>query len=736
MQAVGFGVPTNPGAPRSLPAFELLNALVYFLATIALVARMTDETMLLWPANAIAIALLVRRPRLNWTVGLTALFVAGALANRLGSDAGWNRSLLIAFISVAAVAASAWLLRHPLKRRVPLPHVSLDQGLLLGALCILAFPALRALPLAMAGDAQSLPDLWRSAAHNWLSGAVGACLFAPPIYLYSRPALDKLLAPPALAENLSLMLVSCAATYLAIRYVRFPFVVIGLPMTLIAFRMGAFGTACLSTMTGLLVIALWYLGFRPRGLDATALSGGASLPFPALAATLLGPLMVGLALDDRRAAEFKLRTNERQFRESIDCSPIGMVLADLNGVWTKINPAFTRMLGYVESDGASLPAGHLLHPEERAEIDGQMHRLATGVIDVYEGNRRYRHKDGHWVWVRVTVSLGRDELRRPTHYFAQIESIEHRLHAEAKLLAERKRLETTLCAIVDAVITTDEHGMVTYANPAAVDLLRQPLGALEGRRLDEVLVLTDPDSAKPLSDQLGLCTTHLRVMERRDPCLLHRPDGGICHITETVSPVLDKDGRFGGAVVVIRDATAIQERTSELNHRATHDVLTDLSNRFGFAVHANASLERARHLDRPSVILMLDLDRFKQVNDRGGHAAGDAMLKRVAATLSAEVRGSDVVARLGGDEFAVLLSGCPTERALLVGEKILRAVSAIRLDWEGQQFAVGVSIGAAAASAAFENAAAWLSAADGACYEAKSSGRARLQFASATRRAG
>ncbi|RYH26748.1 MAG: GGDEF domain-containing protein [Alcaligenaceae bacterium] len=113
----------------------------------------------------------------------------------------------------------------------------------------------------------------------------------------------------------------------------------------------------------------------------------------------------------------------------------------------------------------------------------------------------------------------------------------------------------------------------------------------------------------------------------------------------------------------------------------------------------------------------------KQVNDTGGHLAGDALLRGVAHTLSAQVRQADSVARLGGDEFAVLLCGCPLPRAMVIAENMRVAVEAYRLHSEGSSFSVGASIGLVAVYGSFKDAAAVLSAADAACYAAKARGR-------------
>ncbi len=81
--------------------------------------------------------------------------------------------------------------------------------------------------------------------------------------------------------------------------------------------------------------------------------------------------------------------------------------------------------------------------------------------------------------------------------------------------------------------------------------------------------------------------------------------------------------------------------------------------------------------------MAIDLDRFKTVNDAAGHAAGDAMLRKVAETCRATVRSSDIVARLGGDEFAVILDNCAEDRARYIGQQLLRALNPLSIDWEG-----------------------------------------------------
>lgn len=176
-----------------------------------------------------------------------------------------------------------------------------------------------------------------------------------------------------------------------------------------------------------------------------------------------------------------------------------------------------------------------------------------------------------------------------------------------------------------------------------------------------------------------------------------------------------------GTIWTIEDVTEVREHRERLTWTANHDALTGLANRRAF----EALLERAtaHAASEPFCALFIDLDHFKPVNDTGGHAAGDALLRDIAHALAAQVRQTDTVARLGGDEFAVLLSRCPLAQALDIAEKLRGAVIDYGLVWEGQTFNVGASIGLVAVNATYSSAADVLRAADTACYAAKQKGR-------------
>jgi len=166
----------------------------------------------------------------------------------------------------------------------------------------------------------------------------------------------------------------------------------------------------------------------------------------------------------------------------------------------------------------------------------------------------------------------------------------------------------------------------------------------------------------------------------------------------------------------------MRARVVELETHAERDPLTAVFNRRGFERELNRVHAHLRRYGGNAALIYLDLDRFKTVNDRLGHAAGDAILKAVAATLVRTVRASDIVARLGGDEFAVLLWNLSTHDARAKASALEQAVAATRVAWYDAQLSVGASAGMTELAPG-EDVAAALARADAAMYVRKAERR-------------
>ena len=190
----------------------------------------------------------------------------------------------------------------------------------------------------------------------------------------------------------------------------------------------------------------------------------------------------------------------------------------------------------------------------------------------------------------------------------------------------------------------------------------------------------------------------------------------------------DKSARLPQAIE--RELRQADERRTRLlaeqqmNFFASHDVLTGLWNRREFDIRLARLVQDAKENQHAHVLLYMDLDQFKVLNDTVGHAAGDALLSQISALMGGYVRErSDLVARLGGDEFGVLMANCEIDRALTVANAIREAIQDYRFDWDGQIFTIGISIGVSAITASSKNSGEVLAEADSACFSAKAKGR-------------
>lgn len=706
---------------------ELMLGLLFLAISLMSIAatRAGGGIALIWPCNAIAACLLIRMHNVRWPWAAASILVAGIASNVLGAGDVLPVAAAFAAINLLEIALMVgcfrWLVRYPY------PDVTIAQASIMTV--VMGFVITGICSLLGAGFAQASmqASYWQTVRAWWLADAVGACLCAPAIILFSRDRLARLLQPQHLAANILTLLICVLGTWLSIRYVRFPFVVVALVPMVAAFQVGSFGAAVLSLINGATIAILWLVGIQPLGLDP-ALHGTSFAHFPviALVAALMPPIAVGLGTDARRQVARSLRASELRFRESMEHSPLGMIMLDLQGRWAFTNATLQSMLGYTGEELSEMSIESLGHPEELTDIRSRWGQLLCHETESYKITRRFRHREGHWLWTHCAVSLARDTDGKPLHFIAQVESLEERRLAEAKLAAEREMLRTTLASIGEAVITTDAHGAVTYMNDAAVGLVGRRFEVLEGHDLVSSLNLHDPDSKKPAEDLIKRAIESRQSVRRTELCSLFRPDGSEFFVRETINPVLDEMFELTALVVVLTDVTEHQQKTRDLRHLASHDGLTGLLNRQAFELRMKRSIDAAHRSETAAGLIFIDLDRFKAVNDASGHAAGDEVLRRVADRLRSAVRPSDAIGRLGGDEFAVLLEECDATRSGEVAERLLRSLNSLHTQWDGIVHTTGASIGLAQWTAELQNVESWAAAADGACYEAKRRGRNSL----------
>jgi len=294
---------------------------------------------------------------------------------------------------------------------------------------------------------------------------------------------------------------------------------------------------------------------------------------------------------------------------------------------------------------------------------------------------------------------------------------------EKDLFEEKERAHITLQAIGDAVVRIDAQLLTRYLNPVAEHLVGLSSREAMAKPIGEVLRLFEKEARQAIT--VDIC--HEAV--RGEPCALPPGTGltsaqGMEYDVEGVcSPIHTPESEIIGAVLVLRDVTEAREMQRKLLWQASHDSLTGLLNRRTFEERVTRSLGSKRAAEFPTSILFIDLERFKQVNDSAGHAAGDQLLRQLGQVMQTRIREVDLLARLGGDEFGVMLCACPPEIAEKIAHALRDSIAGFSFVWEGEKHQVGASIGLVHVPPHWDSLDDCLAAADAACHQAKRNGR-------------
>ncbi|AMO36036.1 diguanylate cyclase [Thauera humireducens] len=392
----------------------------------------------------------------------------------------------------------------------------------------------------------------------------------------------------------------------------------------------------------------------------------------------------------------------------------------------RCNAQWARILGYAPGEAAPNFATWYtnIHPGDRDRVHAALDAHLRGETRQYHATYRMLRRDGETIWVldRGRV-VARDESGMPLRAAGTLADITERHAVELALDAERLRLTTLLQRFPGGVLMEDATGRVTIVNRGMCELLG--LGddpdALQGLTHEALCARIGPQRAAWLH-----VPDARRDGERRRSVELTDGDGRTFEIDWV--PIMRDDAQLG-RVWLVRDVSDRKQRETMLATLASTDALTALPNRRSFMSSLEAATAALRsNPGRQGVLLMIDIDYFKRVNDTYGHAAGDRVLCHVASLIRNGLRQQDVAARLGGEEFSALLLAVGLEDARLLADRLRARIaeSSAEIGEGGEDgVTVTVSIGLAALSSA--GAEAVLKQADHALYAAKAGGRNQVR---------
>jgi diguanylate cyclase (GGDEF)-like protein/PAS domain S-box-containing protein len=408
----------------------------------------------------------------------------------------------------------------------------------------------------------------------------------------------------------------------------------------------------------------------------------------------------------------------------VESTDDAVISKKLDGTVLSWNPAAERMFGYsaVEMIGRSIR--RLFPPERDSEEDLLLTSIARGERVAHFETVRIR-KDGTSLPVSVTLSPLRDEQGRIIGAAKIARDITERQRMVGALAEQSERFRVTLRSIADAVISTDARGNVDFVNPAAQRLTGWNQSEALGRPIEQVFHIVREQTGQPADNPIRRCLAELQPVGLPDQTLLVCRDGSKRSIEDSAAPIFDAHGVTRGAVLVFHDVSEQRRLASQMKFHSTHDGLTSLLNRGEFEAMLEQRLRQPRGQDG-DVVLYIDLDQFKLVNDACGHAVGDRLLQQIATLVMEQISPHDTLARLGGDEFGVLLYRRDIASAQSQAWKICAAVDEFRFAHDGRQFRIGASIGLVPLDDTWNSSTAVLQAADAACYAAKEEGRNRV----------
>jgi len=320
-------------------------------------------------------------------------------------------------------------------------------------------------------------------------------------------------------------------------------------------------------------------------------------------------------------------------------------------------------------------------------------------------------------------------VRKPMErggWVATHEDITAQWRAEQELSETKQFLQSIIQNIPIAVVVKEVRtGKFLLVNRSFEAMIDVPQGKLIGKTVFDIYgvnyakLISKVDNAT-LENNSGVSYQEYEV---------ETPKRGIRIQATSRIVIRDSQGDAKFLITVIDDVTERRKSEQRIAFMAHHDALTGLANRATVTQKIEEAAARQRRWGTPFTVLLLDLDRFKQVNDTLGHSAGDALLREVATRLKASLRETDVLARLGGDEFAIVQSGEVDQRpaATRLAQRIIQII-AEPFSIEGHEFSIGTSIGIAVAPEQGTDPDALLKVADMALYRAKSAGRNGYRF--------
>jgi len=397
----------------------------------------------------------------------------------------------------------------------------------------------------------------------------------------------------------------------------------------------------------------------------------------------------------------------------------GAFVITKNGIVIAANKPFLEMVGYPKSELYGMSALDLITEDERAAMSA---RFAEGNIERYELKLLLKSKK----ILDVLVAPGKFSVDGEVFRLAEFIDNSVQKKSELALRESEQKFHSVFEQAAVGIARVSPDGNFLEVNQKLCDIVGYKKEELVKIKLQEI---THPDDL-----DIDLDLVHQMLNNERDTYDLEKryysKDGKLIWVNLTVSLIRSSNGEPNYFIAIIEDINSRKKLEYELLNKATHHALTGLCNRNELNERLENELERAVRSSRSLLLLMIDIDHFKLVNDQYGHLAGDKVLIELSNIFKKLIRRTDDAGRFGGKEFLLVLPELDLDKSLLLAERLRKKVESHSMKFDAVTISVTISIGMSTYPDNGKDIDSLIKACHDAMYEAKQKGRNQIVLAS------
>ena len=411
------------------------------------------------------------------------------------------------------------------------------------------------------------------------------------------------------------------------------------------------------------------------------------------------------------------------FEKTFHYCAVGLAHVGIDGTFIRVNKKLCDFLDYSDQELTKLTFQDLTAPDHLDEDLDQFERLLEGQIDNYSIEKRYIRRDGKRVWAKLTVSLVRDDSNNPDYFISVVEDIDEKKRIQSELFQVDALFSKIVSAFSERTfiwVATPDFSKLKYANDgyanifgrSEYELYCNPMSFLDHVHEDDRARVAKVFSRRPLENW----DIQYRIYDSKGEVkYLHDRGNLIFDDRETQTLIL------GTADDITREKNqqqALMSAVTKLEYLSQTDSLTGLANRREILSQLSDEIARMERGQKASTLVYVDLNKFKEINDKYGHKVGDNALVEFSQQMKVLLRDSDRFGRIGGDEFVILLYGTDDKETEIFFERIAQHDFTLNVN-NTSVVPITFSVGWVTWSAEISTVEEWLDKADEVMYEKK-----------------